>query len=59
MQQMNKELLFWLIWLFVSTLFCFFYLPFGYTLAAFLTGIVMCCKALIKLLVVEKEKQRG
>lgn len=59
MQRMNKELLFWLVWLFVSTLFCFFHLPFGYTIAAFLTGIVMCCKALIKQSVVENEKQRG
>ncbi|MCC3356053.1 hypothetical protein [Bacillus sp. REN16] len=56
---MSKELLFWLFWLFASTLFCFFYLPFGYTITAFLAGIAMCCKALIKQSIVENEKQRG
>jgi len=55
---MNKQLLFWLIWLFVSTLFGFYYLPFGFTIAAFFTGIIMCCKVLITHSIKENEKQR-
>jgi hypothetical protein len=45
---MNKEIWFWVIWMFFTCLFAYYHLHWKITLSLFLAGLLMAVKALIK-----------